>query len=70
MPARAKSATVSYVWREQSRVAQSGGRDSRRQTAEEIEEEVRRHLEPLGLAPEGTPVGELVRLAVAEIIKK
>ncbi|MCL2745001.1 MAG: hypothetical protein FWE67_14250 [Planctomycetaceae bacterium] len=44
--------------------------DGRRQTAEEIEEEVRRHLEPLGLAPEGTPVGELVRLAVAEIIKK
>lgn len=29
---------------------------------------VRAHLEPLGLAPEDTPVDELARLAVARII--
>ncbi|MCL2745232.1 MAG: hypothetical protein FWE67_15420 [Planctomycetaceae bacterium] len=40
-----------------------------KRTAEEIEE-VRRHLEPLGLAPEGTPAAELARLAVVEIMKK
>ena len=30
---------------------------------------IRKHLEPLGLAPTGTPITELVRFAVSEIIK-
>ncbi|MCL2306097.1 MAG: hypothetical protein FWC43_12205 [Planctomycetaceae bacterium] len=31
-------------------------------------DKIREHLEPLGLAPEGTPIVELARLAVSEII--
>lgn len=32
--------------------------------------EIRNHLEPLGLAPPGTPVGELARLAALAITQK
>ena len=32
--------------------------------------EVRQHLEPLGLAPEGTPLPELARLAALRIVEK
>jgi len=32
--------------------------------------EVRQHLEPLGLAPEGTPLPELARLAALKITEK
>ena len=32
--------------------------------------EVRSHLEPLGLAPEGTPLPELARLAALKITEK
>ena len=31
--------------------------------------QVREHLEPLGLAPEGTPVVELARLVVSKVIE-
>jgi len=31
-------------------------------------DEIRNHLEPLGLAPEGTPVTELARLAALKIV--
>jgi hypothetical protein len=44
------------------------------QTAAEEEsetlEEVRGHWEPLGLAPEGTPLPELARLAALKITEK
>ena len=33
-------------------------------------DEIRGHLEPLGLAPEGTPVAELARLAALKITEK
>jgi len=32
--------------------------------------EVRQHLEPLGLAPEGTPLTELARLAALKLTEK
>ena len=32
--------------------------------------EIRSHLEPLGLAPEGTPLPELARLAALKITEK
>jgi len=32
--------------------------------------EIRQHLEPLGLAPEGTPLPELARLAALKITEK
>jgi transcription initiation factor TFIIIB Brf1 subunit/transcription initiation factor TFIIB len=32
--------------------------------------EIRRHLAPLGLAPEGTPLAELARLAALKITEK
>jgi hypothetical protein len=43
-------------------------------TAEQAEStelaEIRGHLEPLGLAPEGTPLPELARLAALKITEK
>ena len=45
--------------------------DAAEDTAEsETLAEVRQHLEPLGLAPEGTPLPELARLAALKITEK
>jgi len=39
-------------------------------TESEVLSEIRQHLEPLGLAAEGTPVEELARLAALKITEK
>ena len=54
-----------YTWAKQA---------EQENTAEQAElaelAEIRSHLEPLGLAPEGTPVTELARLAALKITEK
>jgi hypothetical protein len=51
-------------------LAKHGGQDEtdRPEDAELLE--IRRHLEPLGLAHEGTPLAELARLAALKITEK
>jgi len=46
--------------------------DGGQQTAEESETltEIRNHLEPLGLAADGTPIAELARLAALKLTEK
>jgi len=51
-------------------LAKLGGLDDADRPEDAELDEVRRHLEPLGLAPEGTPVAELARLAALKITEK
>ena len=47
--------------------------DGRQQTAEESGDElaeIRSHLEPLGLAADGTPIAELARLAALKLTEE
>jgi hypothetical protein len=48
-------------------LAKHGGQDETDRPEDAELSEIRSHLEPLGLAPEGTPLAELARLAALKI---